>query len=105
MGTAPSVVEAEEDAGEDRIPSPTPSAEARLAATAACTVRSDANISEQLGQSKISEFRRALNHADGLDPELRDGLFALLATPNSAAAPARENISLDDATNALVANA
>lgn len=57
--------------------------------TTACSLNSKATITEQLGQSKISEFRHALNHVDGLDPELRDGLFALLATPGSAA-PAPE---------------
>merc|ERR1712216_552083 len=36
----------------------------------------------RLGESRASEFRNALAQAPGLDPELRDGLYALLTSPS-----------------------
>jgi len=38
-------------------------------------------VAARLGESRAQEFKQAVLQAQGLDPELREGLFALLTTP------------------------
>lgn len=47
-------------------------------------------IAVKLGESRASEFRSALLQADGLDPELRDGLYELLSSPSTVGRPRGE---------------
>lgn len=48
----------------------------------------------KLGQDKVAEFRWALDHADGLDPELKEGLVALL----SGSGPASDGSTVPGST-------
>jgi len=59
-----------------------------------------AKLGEQLGESRATEFRIAVLQAEGLDPELRDGLCALLGSPDSKK-PALPAVTSEAAANEL----
>lgn len=64
--------------------SPSLATSTRLVGQAGSGKTLDVKLVTKLGFRKAVEFQRAITHANGLDPELREGLLALLVIPEAA---------------------